>query len=217
MAHLISPSLLAADFGNLKKDIEIVNSSEADWLHLDIMDGRFVPNISFGFPVIDMANKLSTKPLDVHLMIVEPEKYLARFRDAGAKILTVHAEACQNLNRTVNEIRELGMKAGVSLNPHTPVSDLKYILPYVDLILIMTVNPGYGGQKFISNSYDKIRELKGMVKAGGYDLLIEVDGGVDRSNARMLVEAGVDALVAGSSVFSSDDPTASIRALKRLD
>lgn len=214
MAHYISPSLLAADFGNLEKDIKIVNESVADWLHLDVMDGVFVPNISFGFPVIDYVKSVSTKPLDVHLMIVEPERYLTRFRDSGAKILTVHAEACRNLNRTVNEIRELGMKAGVALNPHTPVASLKYILPYIDMVLIMTVNPGYGGQKFIANSFDKIRELKEMIIAGAYDVIIEVDGGVDTKNASALIEAGVSALVAGSSVFGSKDPKATIRSLR---
>ncbi|MEZ5000498.1 MAG: ribulose-phosphate 3-epimerase [Bacteroidales bacterium] len=215
MEHLISPSLLAANFGKLESEISMVNGSMADWLHLDIMDGVFVPNISFGFPVIEYARKLSSKPLDVHLMIVEPERYLARFRDAGASVLTVHYEACRNLNRTVGEIRELGMKAGVSLNPHTPVSSLKYILPYVNMVLLMTVNPGYGGQRFISNSYEKIIELKAMIGEGGHKVLIEVDGGVDTGNAGALVEAGVDVLVAGSSVFGSSDPVGTIKSLKR--
>lgn len=214
MTHLVSPSLLAADFGKLGEEIEKVNRSEADWLHLDIMDGVFVPNISFGFPVIQYVRKLSGRPLDIHLMIVDPERYLERFRDAGASVLTVHYEACRHLNRTVSEIRELGMKAGVSLNPHTPVSLLKNILPYIDMVLIMTVNPGYGGQKFIPNSYDKIRELRSMIDKGGYNVLIEVDGGVDTGNASMLVDAGVDVLVAGSSVFGSDDAVAAIRMLK---
>ena len=216
MDHQVSPSLLAANFGRLEDEIGIVNRSKAGWLHLDIMDGIFVPNISFGFPVIKYVHELSEKPLDVHLMIVEPERYLSRFRDAGADILTVHYEACRHLNRTVNEIRELGMKAGVSLNPHTPVSSLKSVLPYIDLALIMTVNPGYGGQKFVSNSYERISELKEMKERYNPGLLIEVDGGVDTSNARMLVEHGVNVLVAGSSVFHADDPGRAIEMLKTL-
>jgi len=216
MEHLVSPSLLAANFGNLEHDIGLVNNSIADWLHLDIMDGVFVPNISFGFPVLKYVNWISEKPLDVHLMIIEPDRYLERFRDVGAKILTVHYEACRHLNRTVNEIRELGMKAGVSLNPHTPVSVLKSILPYIDMVLIMTVNPGYGGQLFIGNSYDKISELSDMIKISGNDVLIQVDGGVDTTNARKLIETGVDVLVAGSSVFGSDDPVKMIEKLKGL-
>ena len=215
MAHLVSPSLLAADFGRLDKDIDLVNKSEADWLHLDIMDGVFVPNISFGFPVLKYVNELSDLPLDVHLMIVDPDRYLERFRDAGASILTVHYEACRHLNRTVNEIRRLGMKAGVSLNPHTPVSVLEYVIPYIDLILIMTVNPGYGGQQFISNSYDRIRKTKELVDSSKNDVLIQVDGGVDTTNAAKLLNAGVDVLVAGSSVFGSEDPAETIRQLKR--
>ncbi|HKL67947.1 MAG TPA: ribulose-phosphate 3-epimerase [Bacteroidales bacterium] len=215
MAHLVSPSLLAADFGRLDKDIDLVNKSEADWLHLDIMDGVFVPNISFGFPVLKYVKELSGLPLDVHLMIVDPDRYLERFRDAGASILTVHYEACRHLNRTVNEIRRLGMKAGVSLNPHTPVSVLEYVIPYIDLILIMTVNPGYGGQQFISNSYDRIRKTKELVDSSKNDVLIQVDGGVDTTNAAKLLNAGVDVLVAGSSVFGSKDPTKTISQLKK--
>jgi len=214
MDHLVSPSLLAADFGRLDKDITMVNRSEADWLHLDIMDGVFVPNISFGFPVLKYVKELSEKPMDVHLMIVDPDRYLDRFRDAGAGILTVHHEACRHLNRTVTEIKRLGMKAGVSLNPHTPVTVLEWVLPYVDMVLIMTVNPGYGGQEFINNSYDRIRALKKMITVGGYDVMIQVDGGVDTTNARKLVDSGVDVLVAGSSVFGSDDPEDYIRQLK---
>ena len=216
MSHIISPSLLAANFGRLEEEIELVNSSVADWLHLDIMDGVFVPNISFGFPVIEHVKRISKKPLDIHLMIVDPDRYLLRFRDAGASILTVHYEACKHLNRTVNEIRNLGMKAGVSLNPHTPVSQLKVILPYIDLVLIMTVNPGYGGQSFIEQSYHKISELKDMVRSINPDVLIEADGGVDSSNASRLVETGVDVLVAGSSVFGADDPVRAIENLKNL-
>ncbi|MDZ7738376.1 MAG: ribulose-phosphate 3-epimerase [Bacteroidales bacterium] len=216
MDHLVSPSLLAADFGRLDKDIAMVNSSRADWLHLDIMDGVFVPNISFGFPVLKYVKELSEKPLDVHLMIIEPDRYLERFRDAGASVLTVHYEACRHLNRTVTEIRRLGMKAGVSLNPHTPVSVLESILPYIDMVLIMTVNPGYGGQDFISNSYDRVRSLKKMIRESGSDVLVQVDGGVEMGNARKLLESGVDVLVAGSSVFGSDDPPGVIKALKEL-
>ncbi|MFP4488566.1 MAG: ribulose-phosphate 3-epimerase [Bacteroidales bacterium] len=216
MDHLVSPSLLAADFGRLDRDIVMVNGSMADWLHLDIMDGVFVPNISFGFPVMKYVKELSEKPLDVHLMIVEPDRYLERFRDAGASVLTVHYEACPHLNRTVTEVRRLGMKAGVSLNPHTPVSVLESILPYIDMVLIMTVNPGYGGQDFISNSYDRIKALKKMIMEGAYDVLVQVDGGVDMDNAGKLLESGTDVLVAGSSVFSSDDPPGIIKGLKEL-
>ena len=216
MNHLVSPSLLAADFGNLSKDVQLINRSEADWIHCDIMDGLFVPNISFGFPVIERVKKISEKPLDVHLMIVDPDRYLERWKETGANILTVQYEACIHLNRTVSEIRSLGMKAGVAINPHTPVSLLKNILPYTDMVLIMTVNPGFGGQSFISESYRKIAELRSMIDAGGYNVLIEVDGGIDINNARKLVETGVNVLVAGNTVFSSKDPEDTIRRLKRL-
>jgi ribulose-phosphate 3-epimerase len=217
MEHLVSPSLLAADFGNLEKDVLMVNKSQADWLHLDIMDGLFVPNISFGFPVIECIRKVAEKPLDVHLMIVDPDRYLARFRDTGADILTVQYEACTHLQRTITEIHNLGMKAGVALNPHTPVSLLKNILPFVDMVLIMTVNPGFGGQFFIMESYNKITELRMMIDAGGYNVMIEVDGGIDTKNAAKLIEYGVNVLVAGYSVFSSDDPIEIIRKLKKLN
>ena len=217
MDHLVSPSLLAADFGNLEKDILMVNRSQADWLHLDIMDGVFVPNISFGFPVIEYIKKIAEKPLDIHLMIIDPDRYLTRFRDAGAYMLTVQYEACIHLHRTLTEIRDLGMKAGVALNPHTPVSHLRNVLPYIDMVLIMTVNPGFGGQSFIHESYSKIAELRGMIDAGGYNVLIEVDGGIDTNNARKLVETGVSVLVAGNTVFSSKDPEDTIRRLKRLE
>jgi ribulose-phosphate 3-epimerase len=181
------------------------------------MDGLFVPNISFGFPVIERVKKISEKPLDVHLMIVDPDRYLERWKETGASILTVQYEACIHLHRTVSEIRNLGMKAGVAINPHTPVSLLKNILPYIDMVLIMTVNPGFGGQSFIHESYNKIAELRIMIDTGGYKVLIEVDGGIDTNNARKLVEAGVNVLVAGNSVFSSKDPEDTIRRLKRLE
>lgn len=217
MDHLVSPSLLAADFGNLEKDVSMINRSQADWLHLDIMDGVFVPNISFGFPVIEHVRKLSEKPLDVHLMIVDPDRYLVRFHDAGANILTVQYEACMHLQRTVTEIHNLGMRVGVALNPHTPVLLLKNILPYIDIVLIMTVNPGFGGQSFIMESFNKITELHKMIQEGGYSVLIEVDGGINTENAAKLINSGVNVLVAGNSVFSSDDPENTIRQLKMLD
>jgi ribulose-phosphate 3-epimerase len=216
MEHLVSPSLLAADFGNLGKDIKMVNESAADWLHLDIMDGVFVPNISFGFPVLEYVKKLSEKPLDIHLMIIDPDRYLSQFRDAGASILTVQYEACTHLQRTVTEIHNLGMKAGVAVNPHTPVSLLKNTLPFIDMVLIMTVNPGFGGQKFIMESYNKIKELRDMIDRGGYNVLIEVDGGIDASNASKLIDSGVNVLVAGNSVFSAARPTDYILRLKTL-
>jgi ribulose-phosphate 3-epimerase len=217
MDHLVSPSLLAADFGNLQKEVSMVNRSQADWIHLDIMDGVFVPNISFGFPVIEYIRNNAEKPLDIHLMIVDPDRYITRFHEAGASVLTVQYEACIHLHRTVSEIRTLGMKAGVALNPHTPVSFLKNILPYLDMVLIMTVNPGFGGQSFIMESYRKIAELKEMILNGSQSVLIEVDGGIDTTNARTLVEAGVNVLVAGNSVFSSRDPLETIRRLKTLE
>jgi ribulose-phosphate 3-epimerase len=216
MPHFVSPSILTADFGNLEKEIRMLNESQADWIHLDIMDGVFVPNISFGFPIIKHIKKIAEKPLDVHLMIVDPDRYLNQFKDAGADILNVHYEACLHLNRTVSEIRKLGMKAAVTINPHTPVSCLKNILPYVDMVLIMTVNPGYGGQSFIMESYNKIAELKNMIDSGAYNILIEVDGGVDLKNASELIATGADVLVAGNTVFSSDDPKGTIAKLKNL-
>ncbi len=216
MDHLVSPSLLAADFGNLEKELIMINKSQADWLHLDIMDGLFVPNFSFGFPVIESVRKVTDKILDVHLMIIDPDRYLTRFRDAGAGILTVQYEACIHLHRTISEIHNLGMKAGVAVNPHTPVSLLQNVLPYVDMILVMTVNPGFGGQSFIMESYKKIEELKAMIVSGGYNILIEVDGGVDTKNAARLIASGVNVLVAGNSVFSSKDPIETISKLKNL-
>ena len=216
MAHLVSPSILTADFGNLEKEIRMLNSSLADWIHLDIMDGVYVPNISFGFPVIEKVKQIAEKPLDVHLMIVDPERYLLHFRDSGADLLTVHYEACTHLQRTVTEISSLGMKAGVALNPHTPVALLKNILPYIDMVLIMTVNPGYGGQSFIMDSYNKIIELRKMIDRAGHSVMIEVDGGIDTRNASKLIRSGVDVLVAGNTVFSSDDPAGTILRLKKL-
>ncbi len=215
MNHLVSPSLLAADFMNLGRDVRMVNKSPADWIHCDIMDGLFVPNISFGLPVVEQIRRISEKPLDVHLMIVDPDRYLSRFHDAGASILTVQYEACNHLHRTVTEIRNLGMKAGVAINPHTPVSLLENTLPFIDMVLIMTVNPGFGGQSFITDSYNKIRALRKMIGEGGYNVLIEVDGGIDTTNAATLVEAGVNVLVAGNAVFSSPDPEGTIRKLKQ--
>jgi len=216
MDHLVSPSLLAADFLNLGRDVTMVNKSMADWIHCDIMDGLFVPNISFGLPIVEQIKQSAEKPLDVHLMIVDPDRYLSRFHDAGANILTVQYEACTHLQRTVTEIRRLGMKAGVAINPHTPVSSLVDTLPFVDMVLIMTVNPGFGGQSFINESYNKIRKLREMIDDGGYNVLIEVDGGIDTTNAAKLIETGVNVLVAGNAVFSSKDPEGTIRKLKEL-
>lgn len=216
MDHLVSPSLLAADFGNLERDVKMVNRSQADWIHLDIMDGVFVPNISFGFPIVEHVKKVAEKPLDVHLMIIDPDRYLTRFRDSGANILTVQYEACIHLHRTVTEINRLGMKAGVAVNPHTPVGLLKNILPYLDMVLIMTVNPGFGGQSFINESYSKITELRSMIDICGKQILIEVDGGIDTVNASSLVKSGVDVLVAGNSIFSSANPEETILRLKNL-
>jgi ribulose-phosphate 3-epimerase len=216
MDHLVAPSLLAADFGNLEKEVRMLNNSLADWIHCDIMDGVLVPNISFGFPVLEKVKKIAEKPLDVHLMITDPDRYLSRFRDTGANILTVQYEACIHLHRTVSEIHNLGMKAGVALNPHTPVILLENILPYADIILIMTVNPGFGGQKFIEESYKKISALRKMIDTGGYTVMIEVDGGVDTGNASKLIGSGADILVAGNSVFGSGNPPDAISRLKNL-
>lgn len=214
MKRFIAPSILAADFSNLQKHIEMINSSEAEWIHLDIMDGVFVPNLSFGFPVLKAVYKHATKPLDVHLMIVKPERYFENFKNGGAYRLTIHEEACKHLHSAVQEIKRLGMKAGVSLNPHTPVSALEEIITELDLVLIMTVNPGFGGQKFIVKSYDKIRKLKKLIDSSGSHALIEVDGGIDLNNAGMLFEAGADILVTGTAVFSSDNPVETIAKLK---
>jgi ribulose-phosphate 3-epimerase len=215
MNHLIAPSILAADFANLQRDIEMINNSEADWVHVDIMDGMFVPNISFGLPVVSAAKKHATKPLDVHLMIVDPDRYLKAFKDAGANGITVHYEACPHLHRTVQAIKELGCRAGVALNPHTPVALLEDIIADLDMVLIMSVNPGFGGQKFIANTYKKLNDLKALSEKKNPGLFIEVDGGVDQSNVKQLLQAGANVLVAGSSVFSSASPADAISHLKR--
>ena len=212
--HLISPSLLSADFGNLARDIEMLNNSDADWIHVDVMDGVFVPNISFGQPVVKHIKKHARKPLDVHLMIVDPARYVQSFRDAGADILTVHYEACNHVNRTLNAIRDAGMKAGVVLNPHSPVSLLEDSVQDCDLVLLMSVNPGFGGQKFIENTYSKVMTLREMCQRKNPACLIEIDGGVNIANAAKLYEAGADVLVAGNTVFSAENPAKAITDLK---
>lgn len=216
MNHKISPSLLSADFLNLQKDIEMLNASEADWLHCDVMDGVFVPNISFGFPVLEQVNKVAKKPLDVHLMIVQPDKFIQQVKDAGGYMMTVHYEACIHLHRTVGAIHEAGMKAGVSLNPHTPVEFLTDILDDLDLVLIMSVNPGFGGQKFIPNAINKVARLRKMIDERGLNTFLEVDGGVNLHTGKQLLDAGADVLVAGSFVFSSGHPAKTIAELKKL-
>lgn len=216
MSVIIAPSVLSADFGNLQRDCEMINHSDAGWYHVDVMDGVFVPNISFGFPVMNVLKKHATKTLDVHLMIVEPDRYIQRFAEAGAAVLTVHYEACTHLHRSLAEIRKQGMKAGVAVNPHTPVSLLHDIIQHCDLVLIMSVNPGFGGQAFIENTYRKVSELKEMILKRNSQTLIEIDGGVSESNARALAQAGADVLVAGNAVFATPDPSATIAALHKM-
>ena len=216
MSVIVSPSLLSADFLHLSKDIEMVNHSQADWFHLDIMDGVFVPNISYGLPVVSQIKKMATKPLDVHLMIVQPERYVEAFHKAGADILTVHYEACTHLHRTIQQIKAQGMKAGVSLNPHTPVSLLEDVIEDIDVVLLMSVNPGFGGQTFIEQTINKVDKLKRLVMESNSHTLIEIDGGVNFETGKRLVNAGADALVAGSFVFNSPDPEANIKGLKEL-
>ncbi len=216
MSAIIAPSILSANFGKLYEEIEMINNSEAGWFHVDVMDGVFVPNISFGFPLMKPLKEKATKTLDVHLMIVDPDRYIKTFADAGAHVLTVHYEACTHLHRTLSEIRNQGMLAGVALNPHTPVSLLKDILPLCDLVCLMSVNPGFGGQKFIENTYNKTKELKAMIVAAGLSTKIEIDGGVSLDNAKLLTDAGADVLVAGNTVFASENPSETISKLLNL-
>jgi ribulose-phosphate 3-epimerase len=215
MSVIIAPSILSADFANIQRDTEMINQSNADWFHVDIMDGMFVPNISFGFPVVKAIKKHATKPLDVHLMIVDPDRYLNDFKQAGADILTVHIEACTHLHRTISAIKDLGMKAGVALNPHTSVGLLKDIIADLDLVCLMSVNPGFGGQKFIENTYTKTTELKELIIQKNSSAQIEIDGGVNQANAGKLMAAGANVLVAGNFVFGSDNPSETIAILKQ--
>ena len=217
MSHKIAPSILAADFANIQRDVEMINKSEADWFHIDIMDGVFVPNISFGFPVMSAIKQYASKPLDVHLMISDPDRYITAFKKAGADVLTVHYEACTHLHRTIQAIKAEGMKAGVALNPHTPVQVLKDVIEELDLVCVMSVNPGFGGQKFIRNTFTKVRELKSMILNSESTAIIEIDGGVGTDNAKLLVDCGADVLVAGSSVFKAENPFKTIEQLKKLE
>ena len=216
MAHLVAPSVLSADFGNLQRDIELINNSDADWFHVDIMDGVFVPNISFGFPVLKAIQKHAKKPLDVHLMIVDPDRYTQQFKDAGAEVLTFHLEACTHLHRSVQNIKNSGMKAGVALNPHTSIHLLEDIIADIDLVCVMSVNPGFGGQKFIENTFTKVAALKKLITEKNSKALIEIDGGVDLNNYKKLVSVGADVLVAGNTVFGSANPTQTITQLKQI-
>ncbi len=215
MSHLVAPSVLSADFGNLQRDIEMINASEADWFHVDIMDGLFVPNISFGFPVLKVLQKYAKKPLDVHLMIEDPDRYTQAFKDAGAEVLTVHIEASRHLHRNIQNIKAAGMKAGVALNPHTNIHQLEDIICDIDLVCIMSVNPGFGGQKFIENTFTKVIALKKMITDKGSRALIEIDGGVDLNNYHKLLVSGADVLVAGNTVFGSVNPADTIKQLKQ--
>jgi ribulose-phosphate 3-epimerase len=215
MSYKIAPSVLSADFGNLQRDIEMINQSQADWFHVDIMDGVFVPNISFGFPVMNSLKKHAQKPLDVHLMIVNPDQYISRFAEAGAHVLSVHIEACQHLHRSLQAIKQAGMKAGVAVNPHTNVSQLEDVLENIDLVCLMSVNPGFGGQKFIENTYRKIEQLKNLQNKHQVSFEIEIDGGVTLDNYKKLIDVGASVLVAGNTVFSSENPNSTISLLKQ--
>ncbi len=214
MSSILAPSILSADFANIQRDVEMINHSLADWIHVDVMDGVFVPNISFGFPVIKAIKKHSQKPLDVHLMIVKPENYISQFRDVGADTLSIHFEASVHLHRSIQQIRLAGMKVGVAINPHTPVSMLEPVITEIDLICLMSVNPGFGGQKFIESTYSRVTELKEIIKRNQSGAKIEIDGGVDLNNATKLIQTGADVLVAGNTVFSSSDPSKTIAQLK---
>lgn len=216
MKPIVAPSILASDFANLQREITMINESEADWIHVDIMDGVFVPNLSMGLPVVEAVNRHAKKPLDVHLMIVNPERYVEAFQKAGAATISVHVEACPHLHRNIQQLRQMGVKAGVALNPHTPLDALRYVIKEIDLVCVMSVNPGFGGQKFIETTYQKVKELKQMIADSGSSALIEIDGGVNQQNAKPLLDAGADVLVAGNFVFSSPEPKEVIRKLKAL-